>query len=143
MLKGFKEFIMKGNVVDMAVGVVIGVAFGNVVSAMVKDIVTPLIGAFGGTPDFSGIMFTINNSKFMVGDFVNALISFLTVSAVIYFAVVLPMNKMVEKMKSGKTSDPTEKGCPECLSLIPIQAKRCKFCTSIVGKQHENNYIEG
>jgi large conductance mechanosensitive channel len=130
MLKGFKEFIMKGNVVDMAVGVVIGVAFGNVITAMVADLITPLIGAFGGTPDFSGISFTINNSKFMVGDFLNALISFLTITAVIYFAVIMPMNKMTEKMKSGKTEDPTEKACPECLSLIPIKAKKCKFCTA-------------
>lgn len=132
MLKGFKDFIMKGNVVDMAVGVVIGVAFGGVVTAMVKDLVTPLIGAFGGTPDFSGIYFTINNSKFMIGDFLNALISFLTVSAVIYFAVVMPMNKITEKMKSGKSVDPTEKACPECLSLVPVKAKRCKFCTAVI-----------
>lgn len=130
MLKGFKEFVMKGNVVDMAVGVVIGVAFGNVISALVADLITPLIGAFGGTPDFSGLSFTINNSVFMLGNFLNALVSFLTISAVIYFAVILPMNKMTEKMKSGKTEDPTEKACPECLSLIPIKAKRCKFCTA-------------
>lgn len=134
MLKGFKEFIMKGNVVDMAVGVVIGVAFGGVVTAMVKDLVTPLIGIFGGTPDFSGIYFTINQSKFMIGDFINSLVSFLTISAVIYFAVVIPMNKLTEKMKSGKSIDPTEKSCPECLSLIPIKSRRCKFCTTILGK---------
>lgn len=134
MLKGFKEFIMKGSVVDMAVGVVVGVAFGNVISAMVADLITPLIGAFGGTPDFSGISFTVNNSKFMVGDFLNALVSFLTIAAVIYFAVILPMNKMTEKMKSGKTEDPTEKACPECLSLIPIKAKKCKFCTAAQSK---------
>jgi large conductance mechanosensitive channel len=134
MLKGFKEFIMKGNVVDMAVGVVIGVAFGNVITALVADLITPLIGAFGGTPDFSGISFTINNSKFMVGDFLNALISFLTIAAVIYFAVVLPVNKMTKKMESGKTEDPTEKACPECLSLIPIKAKKCKFCTAVLNK---------
>lgn len=134
MFKGFRDFIMKGNVVDMAVGVVIGVAFGGVVTAMVKDLVTPIIGVFGGTPDFSGIFFTVNHSKFMVGDFINSLISFLIIAAVIYFAVVMPMNKMVEKMKSGKGIDPTEKACPECLSLIPIKAKRCKFCTAVVRK---------
>ena len=134
MLKGFKEFILKGNVVDMAVGVVIGVAFGNVISAIVKDLVTPLIGAFGGTHDFSSVSFTVNNSKFLVGDFLNALISFLSIAAVIYFAVVLPMNKLMQKLNSGKTEDPTEKSCPECLSLIPIKAKRCKFCTSVVEK---------
>jgi large conductance mechanosensitive channel len=125
---------MKGNVVDMAVGVVIGVAFGNVVTALVKDLVTPLIGAFGGTPDFSRIFFEVNKSKFMVGDFINSLISFLTISGVIYFAVILPMNKVMEKMKSGKSTDPTEKTCTECLSLIPVKAKRCKFCTAVVGK---------
>lgn len=130
MLKGFKDFILKGNVVDMAVGVVIGVAFGGVVTAMVKDLITPLIGAIGGITNFSGIFFTVNHSKFMVGDFINSLISFLTIAAVIYFAVVMPMNKIMEKMKSGKSVDPTEKTCPECSSLIPIKAKRCKFCTS-------------
>jgi large conductance mechanosensitive channel len=134
VLKGFRDFIMKGNVVDMAVGVVIGVAFGSVVTAMVKDLITPLIGAFGGTPDFSGIYFTVNGSKFMIGEFINALISFLTIAVVIYFAVVMPMNKIVQKMKSGKSIDPTEKTCPECLSMIPIKARRCKYCTSTVGK---------
>lgn len=134
MLKGFKDFIMKGNVVDMAVGVVIGVAFGGVVTALVKDMVTPIIGMFGGVPDFSGIYFTVNNSKFMVGDFINSLISFLIIASVIYLAVVIPMNKMMEKMKNGKSVDPTEKACPECLSMIPIKAKRCKFCTAVVGR---------
>lgn len=132
MLKGFKKFILKGNVVDMAVGVVVGVAFGNVVTALVKDLITPLIGSFGGTPDFSGIFFTINGSKFMVGDFINTLISFLTIATTIYFLVVLPMNTLLEKTKSGKTENPSEKACPECLSLIPIKAKRCKFCTAAV-----------
>ncbi len=132
MLQGFKNFIFKGNVVDMAVAVVVGVAFGNVVTALVKDLVTPLIGAFGGTPDFSALTFTINGSKFMIGEFLNALISFITISGVIYFAVVMPMSKIMEKMKSGKSMDPTDKTCPECLSMIPIKAKRCKFCTSVV-----------
>jgi large conductance mechanosensitive channel len=134
MLQGFRNFIFKGNVVDMAVGVVIGVAFGNVVTAFVKDLVTPLIGAFGGTPDFSSVSFTVNNSKFMVGDFINSLISFLTIATVIYFAVVMPMSKMMDKMKSGKSVDPTEKSCIECLSLIPVKAKRCKFCTAYLKK---------
>ncbi len=130
MLKGFRDFIMKGNVVDMAIGVVIGVAFGNVVTAMVKDLITPFIGAFGGTPDFSTINFTINHSKFMIGDFVNSLISFLTIAAVIYFGIVVPKNKIIEKLKGDKNIDPSEKKCPECLSLIPVKAKRCKFCTT-------------
>jgi len=130
VFNGFKKFILKGNVVDMAVGVVVGVAFSNVVTALVKDLITPLIGAFGGTPDFSGIYFTINNSKFMVGDFINAIVSFLTISATIYFAVVLPTNKLMEKMNAKKTVTPTEKTCPECLSSIPAKAKKCKFCGS-------------
>lgn len=134
MLNGFKKFILKGNVVDMAVGVVVGVAFGNVVTALVKDLITPLIGAFGGTPDFSGIFFTINHSKFMVGDFINSVVSFLTISATIYFAVVLPTNKLMEKMKVGKEIGLKEKTCPECLSSIPLQAKKCKFCGSVVKK---------
>lgn len=123
---------MKGNVVDMAVGVVVGVAFGNVVTALTKGFVTPLIGVFGGTPDFSTVTFTLNGSTFLIGDFLNALISFLMVSAVIYFFVVLPMNEMTKRMQSGKSADPTEKACKECLSMIPIKAKKCKFCASSV-----------
>ena len=134
MFKGFKDFIMKGNVVDMAVGVVIGVAFGNVVTSMVEGLVTPLIGAFGGTPDFSALSFTINGSTFMIGSFINALISFLTIAVVIYFAVVMPVNKMTQKIKSGKSEDLTDKTCPECLSLVPVKAKRCKFCTASLKK---------
>ncbi|HUC94882.1 MAG TPA: large conductance mechanosensitive channel protein MscL [Candidatus Saccharimonadales bacterium] len=135
MLKGFKNFILKGNVVDMAVGVVIGVAFGSVVTAMVKDLITPLIGIFGGTPDFSAFYFTINSSKFMIGEFINSLISFLSIAIVIYFAVVMPMNKVMERIAKGKSEDPTEKTCPECLSLIPLKAKRCKYCTAVVDKR--------
>lgn len=130
MLNGFKKFILKGNAIDMAVGVVVGVAFSNVVNALVKDLITPLIGAFGGTPDFSGIFFTINNSKFMLGDFINAVVSFLTISATIYFGVVLPSNKLMETIKGKK--EPNEKKCPECLSNVPIKAKRCKFCGSVI-----------
>jgi large conductance mechanosensitive channel len=132
MLNGFKKFILKGNAVDMAVGVVVGVAFSNVVTALVEDLITPLIGAFGGSPDFSGIFFTINHSKFMIGDFINSIFSFLTVSATIYFAVVLPTNKLMEKMNAKKTVTLTEKTCPECLSFIPVKAKKCKFCGSRV-----------
>lgn len=126
MLEGFKKFVLKGNVVDMAVGVVVGVAFGNVVSALVKGLITPLIGAFGGTPDFSNIYFTINHSKFMVGEFINAVVSFLTISVTIYFFIVLPMNKIMDAKKPKKT-EPSEKTCPECLSKIPFKAKKCKF----------------
>src|SRR4030042_3180926 len=132
MLRGFKEFILKGNVVDLAVGIVIGVAFGSVVTALVKDIITPLIAAIGGTPDFSSIHFTINHSKFMIGDFLNAFISFLINAAVIYFLIVLPMNKLTAIAKKNKPVDPTTKKCPECLSDIPIGAKRCAYCTSLL-----------
>ena len=133
MLEGFKKFVLKGNVVDMAVGVVVGVAFGNVVNTLVKGLITPLIGAFGGTPDFSNISFTINNSRFMVGEFINAVVSFLTVSTTIYLFIVLPMNKIGE-IKKPKKTEPTEKVCPECLSKVPFKAKKCKFCGSALKK---------
>lgn len=131
MLQEFKKFIMKGNVVDLAVAVVIGAAFGAIVTALVADLVTPLIGAIGGQPDFSGLAFTVNNSKFMYGHFINAVISFLLIAAVIFFLVVQPLNKLQERAaRNKKPEDPTEKKCPHCLSLIPKDAKKCKFCAS-------------
>lgn len=134
MLKGFRQFILRGNVIDLAVAVVIGGAFGAVVTALVKDLITPLIAAIGGKPDFSAIVFTINGSKFLIGDFVNAVIAFLMVAAAIYFFVVAPMNAVVARMNRGAAPpDPTTKKCGECLSEIPIAAKRCAFCTSPVG----------
>jgi large conductance mechanosensitive channel len=132
MLKGFRDFILRGNVVDLAVAVVIGAAFGQIVNALVKDIITPFLGVFGQKPDFSTLYFSINGSKFMYGDFLNSLISFLIIAAVIYFFVVAPMNKVMERMKKGERVDPTTKNCPQCLSQIPLKAKRCKFCTSPV-----------
>ena len=133
MLKGFKQFILRGNVLDLAVAVVIGAAFGAVVTALVKDLITPLIAAIVGKPDFSAIQFEINSSKFLIGDFINALISFLLVSAAVYFFVVLPMNALIARMRRGEAPpDPTTKECPECLSAIPIAARRCAFCTSAV-----------
>lgn len=132
MLKGFRDFIMRGNVIDLAVAVVIGGAFGNIVSALVKDLITPLIGALGGKPDFSGVYFTVNNSKFLIGDFLNALISFLIIAAVIYFFVVLPMNKLMARIKQGEKVDPSDKTCPECMSLIPAKARRCKYCSAVL-----------
>lgn len=131
MLKGFRDFILRGNVIDLAVAVVIGGAFGSIVTALVKDIITPLIGALGGQRDFSSFVFTINGSKFMIGDFLNALISFFIIAAVIYFLVVMPMNAVMKKMKRGENIDPTEKVCPQCLSSIPLKANRCKYCTSL------------
>lgn len=134
MFEGFKTFILKGNVVDMAVGVVIGASFSGVVTALVKSLITPFIGAFGGVPDFSGLFFTVNNSKFMIGDFINALLSFVIVASVIYFFVVIPMNRVMAKLQKKTEAAPTDKTCPECLSKIPVKARRCKWCTAVVGK---------
>jgi large conductance mechanosensitive channel len=128
-LKGFKEFLLRGNVVDLAVGVVIGIAFGVVITAFVKDLVTPLIAAIGGKPDFANLYFTINNSKFLYGDFINALLGFALIAAVIYFFVVLPINALVERSRKEPPADPTTKKCTECLSEIPVGAKRCAFCS--------------
>jgi large conductance mechanosensitive channel len=128
-LKGFKEFLLRGNVVDLAVGVVIGVAFGTVVTAFVKDLVTPLIAALFGKPDFGTLTFTVNNSKFTYGDFINALVSFIIVAAVIYFFVVVPYTALLSRFKKEPPPDPTIKKCSECLSDIPKAAKRCAFCT--------------
>lgn len=132
MLKEFKQFLLRGNVIDLAVGVVIGAAFGTVVTALVSDILTPFIGAIAKIPDFGGLSFTINNSKFMYGHFVNALISFVLVSAAIFFFVIKPMNLLIEKSRKGPPVDPTTKKCEECLSEIPILAKRCSNCTQII-----------
>jgi large conductance mechanosensitive channel len=130
MLKGFKQFVLRGNVVDLAVAVVIGAAFGVVVASMVKDLLTPLIAAIVGKPDFSAIQFTVNGSQFLIGDFINALVSFVLVAAAIYFFVVAPMNMINERRRRGEPSpDPTTKKCPECLSEVPIAAHRCAFCT--------------
>jgi large conductance mechanosensitive channel len=131
MLKGFKQFLLRGNVIDLAVAVVIGGAFGAVVTALVKDLITPLIAAIGGKPDFSALVFTVNGSKFPIGDFVNAIVAFVMVAAAIYFLVVAPMNALTARINRGEAPpDPTTKKCPECLSEIPIAAKRCAFCTS-------------
>lgn len=128
-MKGFKQFIMRGNVLDLAVAVVIGAAFGAVVTALVKDLITPLIAAIVGKPDFSAIQFEVNSSKFLIGDFINAVVSFLLISAAVYFFVVLPMNALMSRVRRGQAPpDPTTKECPECLSTIPIAAKRCAFC---------------
>ena len=133
MLKGFRQFLLRGNVIDLAVAVVIGGAFGAVVTALVKDLLTPLIAAIGGKPDFSAIVFTVNGSKFLIGDFINAIISFLMIGAAIYFFVVTPYNAVMARINRGEApADPTTKKCPECLSEIPIAAKRCAFCTSPV-----------
>jgi large conductance mechanosensitive channel len=132
-MKGFKQFLLRGNVIDLAVAVVMGGAFGAVVTALVKDLITPLIAAIFGKPDFSGLLFTVNGSKFMLGDFINAMVSFLLISAAVYFFVVLPVNTIMARIKRGEAPpDPTTKQCPECLSAIPIAARRCAFCTQEV-----------
>jgi len=133
MLKGFKQFLLRGNVIDLAVAVVIGGAFGAVVTALVKDLLTPLIAAIAGKRNFAAIIFPINGSIFLVGDFVNALISFVLIAAAVYFFVVVPVNAIMARARRGQAPpDPTTKQCPECLSTIPIQARRCAFCTSVV-----------
>lgn len=129
-MKGFKAFLLRGNVVDLAIAVVIGVAFAAVVTAFVKDIVTPLIAALGGKPNFSELYFTINNSRFLYGDFIDALISFLIIAAVIYFFVVVPYGALLARSRKEPPADPTTKKCTECLSEIPKDARRCAFCTS-------------
>jgi len=133
VLRDFKEFILRGNVIDLAIAVVIGVAFGAVVTAFVKDIITPFIAAIGGKPDFSGLSFTINKSHFLYGDFINAVISFLIIAAVIFFFIVVPMNALIERSRTKTTTEePTTRKCPECLSEIPINATRCAYCTTPV-----------
>ena len=128
MLDGFKKFILRGNVVDMAVGVVIGAAFGGVVTALTKDLLTPFIAAVVGKPDFSYLGFSIRGTPFPVGDFINAVVSFVLVAAAIYFFVVTPVNALVARMKKGEApADPITKKCPECLSEIPIAARRCAY----------------
>ena len=129
-MKGFKLFLLRGNVVDLAVGVVMGAAFGAMVAAFVKDLLTPLIAAIAGKPDFSTLTFTINNSKFLYGDFLNAVVAFLLVAAAVYYFVVLPMNALMARMRREPPADPTTRKCPECLSEIPIEARRCAHCTS-------------
>jgi large conductance mechanosensitive channel len=130
-MNGFKKFMMRGNVIDLAVAVVMGAAFGAVVTELVKDLITPLIAAIVGKPDFSSIQFTVNNSKFMIGNFINALVSFILIGIAVYFFVVLPMNSLMARMHRGEVPpDPTVKKCPECLSDVPIAARRCAFCTS-------------
>ena len=131
MFKGFRQFILRGNVLDLAVAVVMGGAFGAVVTALVKDFLTPFIAAVVGKPDFSSLGFEINGSKFPIGDFLNVLVSFLLIATTVYFFVVAPVNALIARMHRGEAPpDPTTKKCPECLSDVPIAARRCAFCTS-------------
>lgn len=128
-LNDFKTFILRGNVVDLAVGIIIGAAFGTVVQALVKDLITPLVAAIVKQPDFSGIAFTINGSHFLIGDFINAIVTFLIIALVVFFFVVQPVNYLMARSKTEPPPDPTTRNCPECLSTIPAAATRCSFCT--------------
>jgi large conductance mechanosensitive channel len=132
MLKDFKQFLLRGNVVDLAVGVVVGAAFTSIVNALVADFLTPFIAAIAKVPDFSGLFFTLNGSKFMYGHFLNALISFILVATAVFFFVVKPINLLVQRAHKQEPADPTSKKCPECMSEIPLEAKRCKYCAQPV-----------
>jgi large conductance mechanosensitive channel len=129
-VKGFRDFIFRGNLLDLAVAIVIGTAFTAMVSALVTDIITPLIAAIAGKPNFANLYFTVHHSKFLYGSLVNAVLTFLIVAAVVYFIIVLPAGKMLALLTRNKAA--TERECPECLSMIPIGAHRCMYCTSEV-----------
>lgn len=129
-MSGFRKFLLRGNLVDLAVAVVIGTAFTALVTALVKDLITPLIAAIGGKPNFSNLSFTVNHSRFTYGDFINAILAFLIIAAVVYFLVVMPIGKIMDRVVRTKVA--TERECPECLSEIPVAARRCMYCTSEV-----------
>jgi large conductance mechanosensitive channel len=132
MLKDFREFILRGNLVDLAVAVVIGTAFGALVTAFVADFITPLLAAIGGKPDFSDLAFTVNSSRFTYGHFINALLSFLIIAAVVFFFVVKPVNALMKRYRAETDIETEKRDCPQCLSEIPVAATRCAFCTSEV-----------
>jgi large conductance mechanosensitive channel len=132
LVRDFKQFLLRGNVVDLAVGIVIGAAFGAVVTALVADLLTPLIAAIAGKHDFSALTFSINGSRFLYGDFINALIAFISIAAAVFFFVVRPVNALMARRKTEPPVDETTRQCPECLSEIPIAARRCAFCTTVV-----------
>ena len=132
-MKDFKEFLLRGNLVETAVGIVIGLAFAAVVTALVGDIITPIIAAIGGQPNFNGLSFTINKSHFLYGAFIDSLISFVVIAAAVFFLVVKPVNALMARRKTEPPVDATTRPCPECLSEIPIAARRCAFCTAEVG----------
>ena len=140
-MSGFKKFLLRGNVVDLAIAVVIGAAFGAVVQALVKDLITPIIGAFGGVPDFSAWFFTVNGSKFLIGDFINALLGFIVIAAVVYYFVVIPVGRMMTR-NASEAPTPTRE-CPYCLSKIPVKAARCAFCTSEIAERVEDGVVRG
>ena len=129
MIRDFKTFVLRGNLIDLAVGVVMGAAFGAVVTALVMDLVTPLIAAIFGKPDFSRLLFSVNGSKFLYGDFINAVVSFLLIAIAVFFFIVQPVNALVARSRREPAAEPDTKNCTECLSVIPLAATRCAFCT--------------
>ena len=135
MLSDFKKFILRGNVIDLAVAVVVGVAFTAMITAFVADIITPLIAAIFGKPDFSSLTFTVNHSKFKYGSFLNTVIAFVIVATVVFFAVVVPLTSLMRRLNlvPKEEAEPEKRPCPECLSDIPVEARRCAFCTAEVG----------
>jgi large conductance mechanosensitive channel len=132
LVSEFKDFILRGDVLDLAIAVVIGTAFGLVVNALVKDLLTPVVAAVFGKPDFATLVFTIHRSQFHFGDFLNAVIAFVSVAAAVFFVVVKPVNVMMERRKRAPEPDSDDRPCPECLSQIPKLARRCSYCTSQV-----------
>ena len=132
MLKEFRQFILRGNVIDLAVAVVVGTAFGLVVKALVADLITPIIAAIGGKPDFPSLSFTVNDSEFKYGDFINSVISFVMIAAAVFFVVVKPVNTIMKRLKTEPDVESETRSCPQCLSHIPAQASRCAFCTAQV-----------
>ena len=131
-MSGFRKFLLRGNVVDLAIAVVIGAAFGAVVAALVEDLITPILGVFGGLPDFNAWSFTINGSKFAIGHFINAVLAFVILALIIYYLVVLPLQRMMDRYKPSEPAPEETRECPYCLSKIPRAASRCSFCTSEV-----------
>ncbi len=129
-MRGFRKFLLRGNLVDLAVAVVVGVAFNSVVQALIRDLITPFISAAGGKPNFSGLVFSVGKSSFYYGDFINTALSFIVIAAVVYYLVVVPANRMAAI--DARNAEATERPCPECLSGIPLAATRCKFCTARV-----------
>lgn len=134
LLKDFRTFLLRGNLVDLAVGIVVGVAFGALVNALVTDLITPIVAAIFGSHDFSALTFSINGSRFLYGDFINAAITFLSVAAAVFFFIVKPVNALLAKRRAEPPLDDPARPCPECLSEIPKAARRCAFCTAEVGQ---------
>ena len=133
MLKEFRTFVLRGSLVDMAIGIVIGIAFAALVGAFVTDLITPIVAALAGKHDFSSLSFTIHKSRFLYGDFINAVVAFLSIAAAVFFFVVRPVNALMARRKTEPPVDETVRPCPECLSEIPKAAGRCAFCTAEVG----------